>query len=257
MDNSICIVCKKPCKHVLKHLAKSLNCKANYPQQALDELQKNSKINSKARNSQRKQETYVSEVESKRKRETYDSVKESKRKKENYDSVKESERKKLHYKEETHARKEGMKTFNEHMFKKFFEEIQYGPIFPCICCMKCFTLRGVRIMHSNYHQKLKDAKVTEFITLNDSLKMNDNFHLCHTCFLKLPNRKMPKLCFKNELQLAKVPKCLKITSLGNQLLAKYILFIKIRRTSKDTMDLINDRVSQEDLPIIHCLHIQN
>ena len=229
MENSICIVCNKNPKYILKHLAKSPSCKAKYPQDALDKLTSKSKVQAKENNSLRMREKYVSDVESKRKRD-------------NYDSVKETKRKKHEYQQEKYARKEGMRTFNDDMFKKFFQEIQYGPIFPCICCMKCFTLRGVRVLLPNFHQRLKDAKVAKFIDTNVSLRMNGNFHLCHTCFLKLSKEKMPKLCFMNKLQLAKVPPCLRITSLGNQLLAKYILFIKVRRTSKDTMDKINDRV---------------
>ena len=229
MDNSICLVCNKNLQHILKHLAKSPNCKAKYPKDALDKIHMNSKVQRREKKSLKERERYVSHVESKRKRDSYDSAKETKRKK-----------------DERHARKEDMKTFNEEMYKRFFQEIQYGPIFPCICCMKCFTLRGVRIMNPNIYRNLKDADVTEFIDTNENLRMNGNFHLCHTCYVKLPKKKMPKLCFKNGLQLSKVPECLRITSLGNQLLAKYILFIKVRRTSKDTMDLINDRVSTTD-----------
>ena len=55
---------------------------------------------------------------------------------------------------------------------------------------------------------------------------------------------MPPLCFQNNLQLAKVPTCLeRIGVTGNQLLAKDLVFIKLRSTgSFPRMDLFYDRV---------------
>ena len=139
-----------------------------------------------------------------------------------------------------------MRTFNPHhqMYKNFFKEIQYGPIFPCICCMKTFTDRGVHRLTDKFHQKIKDLGMTEYIDTNkNSLRVNGNLHLCKTCYTKLPKKVMPKQCFKNGLQLSEVPKSLQISSLSNQLIAKYILFIKFRETPNTRMKLMNDRVS--------------
>ena len=60
---------------------------------------------------------------------------------------------------------------------------------------------------------------------------------------QLSKKQIPKLCFKNGLQLSPIPECMKLTSLGNQLLAKYILFLKLRET-KSLFGRINDRVSR-------------
>ena len=129
------------------------------------------------------------------------------------------------------------------MYRNFLKEIQFGPIFPCICCMKCFTDRGVDKITDTLMQKIEDAEKSHCIKTEAQFRVNGNFYLCKTCCRKLPKGVMPKQCFRNGLELAEVPKCLKISSLGNQLLAKYILFLKLRKTPTSRFDIMNDRVS--------------
>ena len=230
MNSITCLKCEKPFKNILLHLNKNSICRNHYSQESFDELTKQCK-------------KLARDQKNLKRRQNYDPQAESERQKLKYDAAKESVRNKTKYVHQLSTRKESMKTFNQKMFLDFFEEIKFGPIFPCICCMKCFTLRGVRIANTNFVEKLQNLEMTHCIDTNERLKINGNFHLCHTCHLKLPKKQMPKLCFKNGLELSPVPPCLQISALGNQLIAKYILFIKIRKTSKKTMDIINDRVS--------------
>ena len=101
------------------------------------------------------------------------------------------------------------------------------------------------------------------------LKINGNRYICTTCYGYLSSKKdvskggclkdvsegkfdqlrgteshMPPLCYQNNLQLAYVPPCLeRIGDVGNQLLAKDLIFIKLRNTrSFPPMDLFYDRV---------------
>ena len=53
---------------------------------------------------------------------------------------------------------------------------------------------------------------------------------------------MPSTCFQNGLGLSEVPECLKLTDLENQLVAKNLVFIKIRPTPKSRYDIMNDRI---------------
>ena len=195
----------------------------------------------KSSNEKRRQ-NYDPKAESIRKKQRYDHKAEAERKKRQY----EPEKKREKYKQQQIALKEDMREFkpNHQMYKSFFKEIQYGPIFPCICCMKTFTDRGVHRLTDKFHQKIKELGMADYIdTTKDSLRVNGNLHLCKTCYTKLPKKLMPKQCFKNGLQLSEVPKCLQISSMSNQLIAKYILFIKFRETPNTRMKLMNDRVS--------------
>ena len=217
IDTSICLQCKKAFKNLLLHLNKIPNCKAHYTQEAMDELVKKCKEITKEKLKQKRRMNYNPKAESDTNRQTY------------------MKRQKL--------KKESMSTFKEENFIPFFQEIQYGPVFPCICCMKCFTKRGVKVLNPTYLENLRAKKMLYYIDTSEKLRFLGNFHLCHTCDRKLPKEQMPKLCFRNGLELSEVPKCLQLSSLGNQLLAKYILFIKLRETSKRCMDRMNDRVS--------------
>ena len=219
-DLSICFVCKQTFKSVLGHLAKAPDCNNLYPSQLLHELRDKS------------QKSYAE--------------KRNLNKRKNYDSSKERKRKRTQYYEDQHVRKEIMQNFNPSApnYKKFFQEIQFGPIFPCICCMKCFSDRGVKVMDQHFHDKLVAVHMADCVDTSASLKINGKYHLCHTCHLKLSKRQMPKLCFKNGLQLSPIPECLKLSSLGNQLLAKYILFLKLREHKKSGFGILNDRVSK-------------
>ena len=212
---SVCFVCKDTFKSVLTHLARSPSCKEEYPSEMFNELKNSCEISRAG-----KHKLYM--------RNRYD-----------------SSRERLKYQQQQFSKKEFMKTFNPSAsnYKQFFREIQYGPIFPCVCCMKCFSDRGVKTMDSKFHQRLIDANKAHYIDTSNNLRLNGNFHLCHTCHLKLSKKQMPKLCFQNGLKLSKIPDCMQLSSLGNQLLAKYILFLKLREHQRSGFGILNDRVS--------------
>ena len=149
MDTKKCMTCNKDCKSLLGHLAKSPLCKEGYSVDDLNELRKACKeMTNKSKNEKRRQ--------------NYDPKAESERKKQRYDPKAASEQNKRQYKQKQIALKEDMRGFkpNQQMYKNFFKEIQYGPIFPCICCMKCFTDRGVHRLTDKFHQKIKDLGMT-------------------------------------------------------------------------------------------------
>ena len=242
MDFKKCSSCNKECKSLLGHLAKSSKCKEAYSSNDLIELRKRSKEMTYKSKNEKRRENYDPKAESERKKQRYDPIAAAERRSIQYEPKKRQER----YNQQQTDKKEHLLELdpNHQKFKNFFKEIQYGPIFPCICCMKCFADRGVHRLTDKFHQKIKDLEMTSYIDITrDCLKVNGNFHLCLTCYKKLPKKLMPKQCFKNGLQLAEVPKCLQLSSMSNQLIAKYILFIKFRETPTTRMKLMNDRVS--------------
>jgi hypothetical protein len=58
----------------------------------------------------------------------------------------------------------------------------------------------------------------------------------------LEKLEMPPLCSKNNLDYMETPECLKLTNLEKQLIAKSLVFIKVRQLPKTRMDAMNDRV---------------
>ena len=181
------------------------------------------------------------------KRKNYNSEKRSEENKTYYQQNKQMVRSKQHeyYEQNKVVVKSRNKDIHESKktLAKFYEEIQYGPIFPCICCKRCLPKRGVKIFQKTFYNILLDNKLDGNVDLSRCLMIDEKLHICHSCYTNLSKKKMPNLCYKNALQLAPVPVCLQISSLGNQLLAKHLIFLKIRPLPKTGMGKMNDRVS--------------
>ena len=225
-----CMVCKKRFKQLLKHLGKSWNCVDNYPILPLHRLRKQSAAKVKEKKSLNNNV---------KRRRLYDPVKESARNKKKYERYQ-----KAKYQQNRRLLRETMQTFHDSMFQRFFEDIKFGPIFPCVCCHRSLFLRGVKEFDNLIKKTLENASLDICVTQQNDFVRNGKMYLCLTCYRTLTTKmEMPKLCHLNGLQLSKVPRCLQLTSLGNQLLAKNLVFIKIRKTPKTRMDLMNDRVS--------------
>ena len=115
--------------------------------------------------------------------------------------------------------------------QNFFREIQRGPIFPCICCMRCLPLRSVSKLTDKFYQKLCEKDVAKYLCRESKLQIDGKWHLCSTCYSNLNQGNLPSQCQENGLQLATVPDCLKISDVGNQLLAKNLVFLKVSKNS--------------------------
>ena len=225
-----CFVCKKRFKQILKHLGKSWDCVDNYPILPLHRLRRQCAAKVK----ERKLLNYNMS-----RRRLYDPVIESARNKRKYERYQ-----KAKYQLKKKVLRESKQTFHDSMFQSFFEDIKFGPIFPCVCCHRSLFLRTVKEFDQCSKKILCDASLDGYVSPTDDFMRNGKMYLCCTCHRTLTSRmQMPKLCHLNGLELSKVPKCLQLTSLGNQLLAKNLIFIKIRKTPKTRMDLMNDRVS--------------
>ena len=111
--------------------------------------------------------------------------------------------------------------------QNFYKEIQFGPIFPCICCMRCLPFRSVTRLSEKFFQKCVENDSSDNLRKEEYLKVNGNWYLCSTCYSHLSKGNMPTQCHKNGLDLANVPECLKISDVGNQMLAKNLVFIKV------------------------------
>ena len=70
----------------------------------------------------------------------------------------------------------------------------------------------------------------------------DNNYICIKCKKSLESGKMPKFCFKNGLNIDKVPEYLRLTKLESNLIAKNILFQKFHKKAKSRWSGTHDRL---------------
>ena len=72
---------------------------------------------------------------------------------------------------------------------------------------------------------------------------NGNHFICKNCYKPLTLGKMPRQCICNGLYVEEIPDDLvDLTGLENQLIAPYLLFMKIRKVPKSGIELMQDRV---------------
>lgn len=243
-----CYVCgkEKTGKTILLHITKSKGCQSNYPE---DKLQEHRDRSAAARKEKitlnNRKRSYDSAAKSKENKNDYQKNKKRRLEKDkvNYQRNKQTkiEKSKQRNKTVRIEERECMRNFDEKIYIKFFKECKQAPIFACVSCMRCFCPSGVMKLAKKFLNELQENKLTEYINLDDTLKMNGHYFICHTCYRSLKKKDLPNLCFRNGLELAKVPPCLQVGDLGNQLLAKHLVFIKIRHLPKTRMQSMYDR----------------
>jgi hypothetical protein len=140
----------------------------------------------------------------------------------------------------------------------FKKEIRDGPSFICQCCDRRMFKQGVM----NLTEKALDAIISKhgeaFLDAVLPEKSSAKI-LCHNCYTKITHGKKPSIRVSNGLQLDKIPPELQLTDLENQMIAKDLLFIKIKLLPKSRMGAIVDRVimvplGDEDIEkTINCL----
>ena len=125
--------------------------------------------------------------------------------------------------------------------KTFATEIEVGPIYPCVCCIRDLFRRGVQNVSTKFKEFLKEESLYKYIDL--SLMYDGMNFICHNCKANLRKKTMPPLCFMNGLQACKIPPCLsELKGLEKQLIKKSLPFIKVRQLAKTQMDIMNDKV---------------
>ena len=224
LDTNKCAKCGKEFKSLLAHLKKISPCENFYSPDQLKELREKSAKKTRLKTAQNRK-TYQATPRFKELR-----------------SVQNKKHYQLHKKEKLQYEKKHYQTNKKQILSKraeaykaktkclanFYKEIQFGPIFPCICCMRCLPLRSVAKLTDKFYQKLLDNDMAKFVCKEEHLQIFGKWYLCSTCYRNLSNCDMPSQCFENGLKVAAVPDCLKISDVGNQLLAKNLVFIKVR-----------------------------
>ena len=238
-------------KHICHRSAKF--CKSFYSTEDIEAL----KIKSKQVRDKKNAAKFRNDYNSEKRIAAYHSGKEKKAAREQHKKKYTSEARKIKYQNE--------KKLFALRLRKFRHECQFGPIFTCLCCKRDLFKRGVRVFKKPGKLRLKliqngtyrkflaldrqqpfdeNEPLRDFgrMVLDESLKANGNFHLCHSCIRHLEKEQMPPICSKNCLEYGEIPDCLDLNTIEKQLIVKNLIFIKVRQLHPTMMDAMNDRV---------------
>ena len=74
------------------------------------------------------------------------------------------------------------------------------------------------------------------------LNISTDICLCHTCLRSIKSEVVPSICVMNGLKLENIPRELQLADLEQQLIARSLLFLKIKKLPKTRMRANVDRV---------------
>ena len=223
-----CKICSKsyPILSILKHFARS-QCSNQLDTDYIESVRKLSKERQKQKQKKTKGKYYQ----------------------DNKSSIK--QKRKLHYetnKEDIAVKK--AKYYNDQKEMKkdcikhrslYFNEIEFGPIYPCVSCNRDLFFRGVQYFSEDLKTLLESENMMNFIDL--AIELNGKRYICHNCKNYLAKKEMPPLNFQNGLRVSKAPDCLKnLKPLEKQLIKKNLPFLKVRKLPKTQMEAMNDKV---------------
>ena len=129
---------------------------------------------------------------------------------------------------------------------KFKRAFMDGPTYICQCCKRCLFRDGVKILNPRDISKLAATCKASFLAkifngLN--LSHRKNLNVCHNCFTTISvHKRMPRIAEANGLQLDEIPEELIITDVEEQLIAKTLVFMKIKYLPKRMVKAMLNRV---------------
>ena len=138
-----------------------------------------------------------------------------------------------------------MLTTEEIRFSNFKKDQIHGPNFVCFSCHRTLFIKQVKILKTKELTKLFDKVDHEFLKNEVGIdKEAEELILCHKChnWINCKNWKLPNIHWSNGLELDEVPEELDIKDLEQQLIAKVLIFQKIKKLPTSRMRANFDRV---------------
>ena len=143
----------------------------------------------------------------------------------------------------------------EDRFAAFKRDIVDGPNFACCSCNRELFKNGVRVLKiKDVHEiiakhKLKDEFVREIGWLEIQV---DEVIVCHCCLTHIKKGKLPSINVNNGLELEVISEEFQLTDLEQQLVARSLIFMKVKKLPKFGMQAVHDKVisvplEQEDI----------
>ena len=234
-------------KSILLHFKKSRdNCEEKITKDQYDYILS---LTQKAKGEKRKQSNKKYQTENshflrKRKKIYYDKNKEEMREKQskykkknrtrinkwqsNYNQI---NREQIRNKLRDYRRKNRNKMNKDDRYLAFKRDIIDGPSFVCHSCNRCLFIKSIRILTKEQLKNLRGKLDLPFLRAIGFGKLEKSPvpTLCINCLKLINNNKIPSSNVSNGLQLEKVPNSLKLTDLEQQLIARTLLFIKIKQ----------------------------
>ena len=237
---------KVKCKHCgglftlfLSHLKKKMDCQKAYGkgyermldlsnQKKKDYMKVYKAQHKDARNeSQREQRNKDKEKTNREQREQRNKDKEiinkNRREQRNKDKEKTNKEQKFY------RNKKKMNWTQVERIKAFKRQIIDGPNFTCYSCKRCLFKNQVKTLKAdnvkNLKAKLKRKTVTQ---MGLQFKKNELI-FCHNCLKLIQKGKIPKIHYTNGLWLDKVPDELNLKDLEQQLIARSLIFMKVKK----------------------------
>ena len=130
-----------------------------------------------------------------------------------------------------YRRKNRNKMNKDDRYLAFKRDIIDGPSFVCHSCNRCLFIKSIRILTKEQLKNLREKLDLPFLKVIGFRKLEKSPEptLCINCLKLINNKKIPSSNVSNGLQLEKVPNSLKLTDLEQQLIARTLLFIKIKQ----------------------------
>ena len=235
-DNSICRNCEKsiPSKSFLRHIGQSLKCKKHYGAEFEEmKVKKNKKYHAEY------YEKNSEELNKTQKEYNLRNTDVIKTKKAEYNKTNRVE---IAQKQKVYRKKRRMNMTMADRIQAFKRNIIEGPNFACFSCKRVLFKRSIKTLDikdvTNIKSKLKTALIRKIGLQNRKSQIN----LCHNCHRLLKKGKIPRIHYSNGLKLEKVPEELQLKDLEQQLIARLLLFIKIKKLPTTRMKASFDKV---------------
>ena len=120
----------------------------------------------------------------------------------------------------------------EDRFKAFKRDIIEGPNYTCFSCNRDLFKQGVKQMKAKDIQDfiVKNKLNCDFVReIGFEFFDSDAINLCHSCHLKISKGEIPNINIRNGLDLDEIPEELQVIDLEQQLFARSLIFMKVKR----------------------------
>ena len=257
LDKDIICVCKKTIKQkdIFRHFAKSnLKCKEKFGDEKLATLELERKKSLQDAKSKRNKSYYSENSSPLKKRqkvyyaENTPSIVDKQREYDGKNRKRINERQSVYNKQHSKRIKETIQDkrnkakddmTNDSRIIRFKRAIIEGPNFICYNCNRAQFKSGIVTVKVKNIQK-PDAEIKldeDFLREVGLFDLDDDLDLtfCHKCINTIRERKVPDISVINGLQIDQIPPDLNLTDLEQQLIAKTLLFLKIKKLPKTRM----------------------
>ena len=240
-----CKYCKYSGKHLMMHLSTSKKgCKEKYGEVY------NQMKESKAKEKQEYNKNYIKTYDSEHKEEAL--LRKRKYRNDHRDEINEKQhqyynthKEEMNEKEKKYRKKNKREMTKEDRFKAFRKDIIDGPNFTCFSCNRDLFKNGVRFLNA---KKIETA-IVKYKLKEDFVKQIgwnqvqvDDTIVCHTCFTHIKQCKLPSINVLNGLHLDVIPEELQLTDLEQQLIARSLIFMKVKKLPRTGLGAVTDKV---------------